>query len=115
MKKFVLAALATVSLSLAACGGAPEVDPCLSAPDVKQCEATRAASASGNNDALLYGVGGYLLGSMMGGGSSRSTHTTVEKHYYSPRPSYRPSYRAPSYGSYSSRSTFRSSFGRRRF
>lgn len=115
MKKMILAALAVASLSLAACGGAPQVDPCLSAPDVKQCEATRAASASSNNDAMLYGVGGYLLGSAMSGGGSRSTHTTVEKHYYSPRPSYRPSYRAPSYRSgYSSRSSFRSSFGRRR-
>jgi len=72
------AALAATTL-LAACG--EQADPCLGATDVKQCEATRAATG-GNNDALLYGVGGYLLGSMNSGGGS--THTrTIERHYYS--------------------------------
>lgn len=113
MKRFLtLAALAATSL-LAACGEQP--DPCLGATDVKQCEATRAATGS-NNDALLYGLGGYLLGSMSSGGSS--THTrTIERHYYSsPRsPVTTPSrsvstWRSPSYSfrSTPSYSSFRS-------
>lgn len=109
-----IAALAATTL-LAACGEQP--DPCLGATDVKQCEATRAATG-GNNDALLYGVGGYLLGSMNSGGGS--THTrTIERHYYSsPRspvtsPSRTvstPSWRSPSYSlrSTPSYSSFRS-------
>ena len=122
MRKLLTMFVAAIAvLAVTGCGEPqPQVDPCLSAPDVKQCEAVRVAtggSSSGNNDALLYGVGGYLLGSAMsGGGSSRSTHTTVVRNYYRSTPSYsyRPSYRS-SYGGSSFRSSsFRSGgFGRR--
>jgi hypothetical protein len=125
MNRILIAAALAATTLLAACG--EEADPCLGATDVKQCEATRAATGGGSNNGLLYGLGGYALGRMSGGGGgSTSTHTrTVERHYYTAparsqmrSPSY--TYRStPSYSSYRSTPSYsyRSSsisFGRRK-
>lgn len=118
MKKYLFAALAA-TLSLAACTSQQQADPCLQATDIKQCEAVKQASGGSNNDALMYGALGYMLGSSGGGGR----HTTVVQNNH-----YRPTYyatpkRSSSFWGSSSRSSFsgssfrssgfRSSFGKR--
>ena len=91
MKK-IISALVVASLALAGCSS-QQPDPCLEADNPAECR--QWADAGGDiNDYLLYGMAGFMIGSMMSGGKKTT--------YIHTDPSYRGQYRggmASRYGS----------------
>lgn len=62
--------IGALALAAAACGASP-VDECLKAKNVLECQ--QVVSAGGNaHDYLLYGMAGYMLGSVMNGGQRQT-------------------------------------------
>jgi uncharacterized protein YgiB involved in biofilm formation len=78
---FILAAVLAVAAT--ACAAAP-VDRCLKAKDVLQCQQVVKAGGSAE-DYLLYGMTGYMLGTVMRGGQ-RQTVIIADPHYRGYRP-----------------------------
>lgn len=90
MKKIALvtAALAVAAASLSACGPTVQ-ERCASAKDPAEC--VKVADAGGDvNDYLLYGMAGYMLGSM--NGRTVIVQDPAYRGYRRPVPSYARSY-----------------------
>lgn len=75
MKQFLMMVFVTLfAMTATACGAAP-VDQCLKAANPAECK--QVVSAGGNaSDYLMYGMAGYMLGSVTSGGQRQTVIVT---------------------------------------